>query len=61
MVLESISVGEPPVAGVALVSLVLARHSQQPLVLLLADHPHDLPVRRGQGDGLGLHNLRSNV
>ena len=57
MVLESVGIGKSPVTGVTLVRLVLASGSQQSVILLLADHPHYLPVSRGQGDRLGLHHL----
>ena len=57
MVLESGGVGESPVTCVALVSFILAGGGQQSVILLLADNPHNLTVGRGQGDGLGLHDL----
>ena len=47
MILESVCVGESPVTGVTLISLALAGHGQEPIVLLLADHSHDLAVRGG--------------
>ena len=57
MILESVCVGESPVTGVTLISLALAGHGQQPVVLLLADHSHDLAVRGGERNGLSLHHL----
>ena len=57
MVLESVGIGKSPVTGVTLVGFVLAGGRQQSVILLLADHPHYLPVSRGQGDRLGLHHL----
>lgn len=47
MILESVCVSESPVAGVTFISLALASHGQEPVVLLLADDSHDLAVRRG--------------
>ena len=57
MILESVCVSESPITGVTFVSLALAGHGQKPVVLLLADNSHDLAVRGGEGDGLGLHHL----
>ena len=56
MILESVCVSESPVTGVTFVSLALAGHGQEPVVLLLADHSHDLAVRGGKGDGLSLYH-----
>ena len=57
MILESVCVGESPVAGVTFISLALAGHGQEPVVLLLADHSDDLAVCSGQGYGLGFYHL----
>ena len=57
MILESVCVSESPVTGVTFVSLALAGHGQEPVVLLLADNSHDLAVRSGKGDGLGLYHF----
>ena len=57
MVLESVGIGKSAVTGVTLVSFILAGGGQQSVILLLADHPHYLPISRGQGDRLRLHHL----
>ena len=57
MILESVCVSESPVTGVTFVSLALAGHGQEPVVLLLADNSHDLAVRGGKGDGLSLYHF----
>lgn len=57
MVLEGIVVGKSSIAGVALECFVLGSHGQQPLVLLLADHPHYLAVGSGKSDCFSLNNL----